>query len=266
VHRMGGQVARMRLEADVPAGTRLGVAQDDVYGKRGLLFDEDTGKLVGHATLYEVDDELGDDGSYSDESTRDEDEDDEAGILAEILAEVLFYLAVKGVEAAAPHVEAWWKAKAAPTLKRRAVPAIKAVPGKVKAAPARVKAVLKRTSGSTPAEVGHASAGMVTIRDADTSATAKGQVLDVEVRRPVMSSSEAGERLSQAVAAMAFAREQMLLIYGATILDDEGRVALAGMLDELSPQDLEGAIRTVLLENPRMLERSTSAGVAVSLG
>lgn len=46
-------MAKKRFEVDVPDGQHLGKVRDS-GGTRGLLFDDKTGKLVGHAELREV--------------------------------------------------------------------------------------------------------------------------------------------------------------------------------------------------------------------
>lgn len=256
-------MGRRLVAAEVPDGTRLGFSRDGEGGMRGLLFDDETNHLVGHATLYDVDDHSLDTPQGNSDSSPQRDED--LDVFVEIMAQALASLAIYGIEKAAPPVRNWLKDKAVPAVKSTAVPAVKALPGRVIATPGKVKARLKRETDSKTTEDGHVVADMVTFGGADASANANGQASGVQVRGPVMSSTEAGQLLSRVVAATAFAREQMRVLHTATIVDDEGPVALASMLNELSPQHLEDAIRSVLAANPRMLERSTSTAIAASL-
>lgn len=88
---------------------------------------------------------------------------------------------------------------------------------------------------------------------------------EVAAPGPVMSATEAQQRLTRAVAAVAFAREQMRDLENATIVDD-GDPAFAGLLNEITPQHLETAIRMALETNPLMLDRPNVPALTVSLG
>lgn len=251
-------MARKLVEVEVPEGARLGFARDTEGGMRGLLFDEETNELVGHATLYDVDE-------GSSESVQGgispPQQDEELDVVIEIIAQALALVAIYSVEKAAPHVRDWLKNKAVPAVKNKAVPAVKGVPGRVKAAPGKVKATLKRRNASKSLKGNPVVVEMAVSGDADAVAISDAPAPGLKVRGPVMSSSEAAQRLAQAVTAMAFAREQMRILHQANIVDDEGPVALASALKELSPQHLEEAIRTILEADPRMLERSTSVAI-----
>lgn len=49
-------MSKRTFEFDVPDGQHLGQAKDSAGAFRALLFDNKTGKLLGHAELHEVDD------------------------------------------------------------------------------------------------------------------------------------------------------------------------------------------------------------------
>src|SRR5690606_8089027 len=114
-------------------------------------------------------------GGNSPSSDDDDDDDDARDYVAEIIAHVLAQLAIYGIEKAAPHVGAWWKDKAAPALKEKAVPAIKAAPGKVKAAPRKVKASLKRKSNTKASEGTRGPVRANVVHDDGAAAMAGGQ-------------------------------------------------------------------------------------------
>lgn len=109
-------MARKRVEAEVPDGTRLGFAQDSDGGMRGLLFDEETGKLVGHANLFEYDDY----GDSNDDPPPERDQD--VDVIVEVISQVLTNLLIYSAERAAPHVQNWWNDRARPPSRRRRFP------------------------------------------------------------------------------------------------------------------------------------------------
>lgn len=96
---MGDRVVRQRFEAEVPEGMRLGSARSHDGGFRGMLFDEETNKLVTHANFYEVEDD-------------EDDEDDD-----EFVKAISGALALLVISSAAPHVRRWWQRKAVPALR-----------------------------------------------------------------------------------------------------------------------------------------------------
>ena len=50
-------MSRQRFDVEIPDGIRLGFAQNSDGGMRGLLFDQRTSKLIGHAELFEPEEE-----------------------------------------------------------------------------------------------------------------------------------------------------------------------------------------------------------------
>lgn len=244
-------MARKVVEVEIPDGTRLGFAQDAEGGRRGLLFDNETNKLVGHAELF--DHELGDDSWTSSGPSRDGgDDEDKTDEAAEAIAQALTALVFIGLEAAAPHVRQWWQSKAAPALK--------SAPGKV-----RSRVQRRGRSETTESDDDAVAAGLVQRDPGDASADPRQGRDQLAPLGPVMSSSEAEERLAYAVAAMAFAREQMTLLRDARIVDD-GQTKLAGALDDLTPRGLEEAVHLMLEANPSMLNGSDLVALRVGLG
>lgn len=233
-------MARQRFEAEVPDGMRLGFAQTSEGGVRGLLFDEETSKLVGHAEFFEAEDE--DDwwssthpGSPDTPPQRDEEYDE----LIAAISDALALLVIHGVEAAAPHVRQWWQDKAVPAFKSTQM---------------KVKSTLKRTTRSKKTDDGIVTAKMVTLNDTEPSDPCNQEDVGLEAIGPTMSSAEARQRFTDAVMAMAFARQQMRCLHNARISDDDGPLELASTLKELSPQRVGEAIHLVLEGDPSMLD------------
>jgi hypothetical protein len=50
-------MAKKRFDAEIPKGQHLGVSRDTDGAYRGHLFDDETGQLVGHVELIEVDED-----------------------------------------------------------------------------------------------------------------------------------------------------------------------------------------------------------------
>jgi hypothetical protein len=244
-------MARQRFEAEVPDGMRLGFAQGSEGGMRGLLFDEETNKLVGHAKLFEAEDD--DDwrssthqGSPSTPPQRDEQYDEFIAAISEALA----HLVLRGVGTAAPHVRQWWQDKAAPAFKSTQM---------------KVKSTLKRTTRSKKTDDGIVTGDMVTLNDTEPSDPSNQEDAGLDAIGPTMSSAEARQRFTDAVVAMAFAREQMRRLHNARISDDDGPSELASTLKELSPQRVGEAIHLMLEAEPSMLHRKNLVAFKTSL-
>jgi hypothetical protein len=107
---------------DVPVGMHLGSSSNS-GGSRGLLFDNKTNRLTGHADLHEVDDDyVGVDDYKSDDGPGHRPLTPEE---IEQIAEALVAIAtitVIAIEAfntkALPQIKRWWRSKMAPKLER----------------------------------------------------------------------------------------------------------------------------------------------------
>lgn len=243
---------RKLVEVEVPEGTRLGFAQDSEGGMRGLLFDSTTNKLVGHAELFdhEADEDSWGSGS-GDYDGDDDDNGDEIDEIAEIIGTALAILAIRGIEAAAPHLKDWWNGKAAPALK---------------SAPGKVRAKLKRSKGRTEQDGQMIAVELIPADSQETPDPTEGGQATLQPAGPTMSSAEAEERLAYAVAAMAFAREQMRLLQTARIVDDDGLVELASTLNEFTPERIEQAVHLMLEANPSLARGQDLLALKVGLG
>ena len=239
---------RKLVEVEVPDGTRLGFAQDSDGAMRGLLFDSETNKLVGHAKLF--DHEAADADSTYFGSPRydsdDEDEDDRLAELGELIGVLLGTLAIRGIEAAAPHVKSWWKEKAAPALK---------------STPGRVRTRLRRSSSTD-----EVTAVELVISEPETHRSTGAGRNHIQKSGPAMSSAEAEERLAFAVAAMAFAQEQMMILQNARIMDENDPFELASAFNELTPEGVEQAVQLMLEANPSLLRGQDLIALKVALG
>ncbi len=109
----------------VPEGARLAWSQENSDRRRALLFDRETGKLLGPAELIEVDESDADDYGYSpsdDEYSRPmtEEEREAAALIAAMAAVILIEVTKAAVVAVnthvIPRVRRWWQTTARPGI------------------------------------------------------------------------------------------------------------------------------------------------------
>jgi len=232
-------MAKKLLQTDVPEGMRLGMVKDS-EGVRGLLFDDKTNKLVGHAELFEVDDD--EDGEKPDPEPIDR--DDEYDEWVDLLSQLLTAALIAGIEKAGPPIGRW--------MRTRAIPALRS-------APARAKTKLSRPSKSK-------EAGTIDqIAPSETEASADGEQIGIATLGPTMTAAEARQRLTAAVMATAYAQEQMRLLHHAQILDDDEPLALGQALNELSPEGVQHVVRSILEDDPSMLGAGSLTAFVLAL-
>lgn len=103
-------------------GTHLASSNDTKGASRGILFDDKTNELVGHAELIKVDEsEYESDYSYDYQENQQKvelspEEQKFAQLVAEAIAAGTAYVLTEYV---APHVNRWWQNKAVPTMKEK---------------------------------------------------------------------------------------------------------------------------------------------------
>ena len=103
-------------------GTHLASSNDTEGASRGILFDDNTNKLVAHAEWVKVDEseyEFDDSYDYQENQQKVElsPEDQKlAQLLGEAIAAGTMYVLTEYV---APHVNRWWQNKAVPTMKEK---------------------------------------------------------------------------------------------------------------------------------------------------
>ena len=99
-------------------GTHLASSNDTKGASRGILFDDKTNELVGHAELIKVDEsEYESDYSYDYQENQQKVElSPEEQKFAQLVAEATMYVLTEYV---APHVNRWWQNKAVPTMKEK---------------------------------------------------------------------------------------------------------------------------------------------------
>jgi hypothetical protein len=251
-------MTRQKFDVEVPDGQHLGFSRDTDGAYRAHLFDNETNDLVGHAELFEPDEDIpniqyvyvSDSGATEGRELTEEE-------LAEALEALvgLAILVATLAAAAAPHVRRWWHDVAVPALKSTSDNALLAM-----------KSTWTRFTGTGKVERGGAHAEMVPATEpvrADSSTELEVAFQDYRAR---MGSAEARERFVAALLARAFSEEQMRLLRNAKIEDDGDPLSLKAAMEALTPQQVGKTITSMLEKNPSLLDRESLAELGTILG
>lgn len=201
------------LRPMVPEGARLAWSQDNPDRRRALLFDLETGKLLGPAELVEVDEPANDDYSssaneYSRPMTQEE---REAAALVAAIAAVILIEVTKAAVAAVnkhviPRVRVWWRETLRPAIEQ----AWKWRPGR------NVQKSSPRSAGSRVAEI---EAAATAARDIAPSVLSHQlEVAFAEMKRAI-SPEEARQRQLAIELAEAFIAEQRRVLAESEVVE-----------------------------------------------
>lgn len=235
-------MARENFDVEVPEGTHLGFSRDTDGAYRAHLFDDETNELVGHAELFEPEDDYG--AGYapdpepvyiyvSDDREAQREEDNE---VADALAALAILGVIVAAQKAAPHVKKWWNEQALPFLRDKRARWFRRRKARVEATQEHVTVVAE----PAPTESNDVFAAL-------------------DEYRASMSSAEARERFIAALVARLFSEKQLHLLRNARIEDEQGSLELASAMDALTPQELEDGIRAMLEANPTWPDQETVA-------
>ncbi|QYF89575.1 hypothetical protein [Arthrobacter sp. PAMC25284] len=264
-------MAKKRFDVEVPDGQHLGFSRDTDGAYRAHLFDNETNDLVGHAELFEPDED--DAGSPNIQYVYVSDPGAAEGreLTDEELAEALEALVRLGIivatlaAAAAPHVKRWLHYIAIPTMKSTSDNALLAMKSASDTALLTMKSTWNRFIGTRNVERGAAPAEMVPATEpvrADSSTELEVAFQDYRAR---MGSAEARERFVGALLARAFSEEQMRMLRNAKI-EDDGPAGLTAAMEALTPQQVGETITLMLEKNPSLLDREPLAELGTILG
>lgn len=205
------------------------------------LFD-DEGKLKGHARFVPADDDDLADPLIVTETVyvpvgkrRNSKEQEE---LNEAISDLLTVLIYVGYEKAKPHVQHWWQEFGRPFVGRQ-------------------WGRLKRSKPSP--QVSQTSVIEAEAQNL-TSDSASGLAVQ-EPDRPLMSTAEAQARMLAAIAAQAFADEQMRLVNGAEIVDGENADAVREAISKLPPEIVAELVKN-MATNPSLFDEESLAELA----
>lgn len=232
-------------------GTHLASSHDTEGASRGILFDDKTNKLVGHAELEPVDDsEYGYDYSYVYQENQQKEElspeqDELAELLVQLMAAGTMYALTKYV---APPVTRWWQNKAIPTMKETWK--ILTDKTKDKSSPkGKKKSKLHTNEIVTANETVH---GMFS------------HVLEEKYEKYMndMTSEEAQRELLDIFILSALLIKKIRKLSNARIIKDGGAPGeyLEGqaILERLTTPEYVGSINQILENNPQLMEEKTA--------
>ncbi len=212
----------------------LSPGQSSKGGLSQNLYDDDGG-LAGHAHFVPESDEVEiTEYTFLPIETRREDVDAD---LAEALATLALAAMVWGTAVAAPHVKHWFQETARPALRVALAKVRLHKPGVIE---------------------GRAQV----VQGAVVATPVNAEVVEVLVEaRPKMAIGEAQARMIAAVAAQAFAEEQLRLVNGADIVTDRPTSDVAQSLRELPEKELKELVVN-LAKNPQLLTEDNLAQLA----
>ncbi len=212
---------------DLTPGQRAG------GGLHQNLFDED-GKLRGNARFVpgdiDPDPIVVTEHVYVPVEARRKSREQEE--LEKAIADALTSLAILGIEKAKPHVAKFWREK------------VKPIAGDV-----RAKITTRKHRGT--------SLEIHTPEPDEAPVTA----VSLAEPRPLMSNAEAQARMLAAIAARAFADEQMRLVDASEIVDGDGVDSVRDALSTMPPEIVAELVRR-MVENPATFEEESLAELA----
>lgn len=156
--------------------------------------------------------------------------------LAELIEELVFALLDRGTELAKPHVQHWWRESVQPFVGKQW--------SRLRKRP------VQNVEPKLAAEIVQEAATEVSTDLAPQAA-----------ERPKMSSGEAQARMLAAMAAHAFANEQVSLVDGAEIIGDKDADGVRESIAKLPPEDLTELVKRMVM-NPSLLEEKSLAELA----
>lgn len=204
------------------------------------LFD-DEGKLKGSARFIPSDEDLSDplivtEKVYVPVDERRKSKEQEE--LEDAIAELITVLILVGIEKAKPHVQHWWQESFQPFV-------------------ARQWSRLRRDKRSTQNLVSSPAEEVTQ----ETSSKYSADVALTANERPRMSSAEAQARMLAAIAAQAFADEQMRLVNGAEIVDEADADSVREAISKLPPEIVAELVKH-MVTNPSLFEEESLAELA----
>ncbi len=214
---------------------RTHLSQSEGGGYSPLAREDGTNELATHATLHPIDDDEADAWAdlpllidLSDESTSDQETPDVLTVLIGIAVTV-------GAVKLAPHAARLWNETAFPALKS--------------------SWHTLTTFGRRCSDATDESATSLVV---STTTSSPDVVAVLDERGASMSSEEAQQRLIAALMARVFSDEQLTLLRDARIEEAPDPLALARVVETLTPRQVEECLRLALEKPPSWVDGATS--------
>ena len=250
----------MSFQPVIPEGAHLGNSQDNPDAYSGLLFDDESGKLIGHASWVWTDDDDDDDFSYAGGSGyspygpgsaagQDSDVRPLTEEEMEIALQFVTLVAVAVAEASirlAPHVKRFWISTVKPTA-------------------IRVWIKLKSIARPRPAiEVDDEFEALVDDPLEDSSSSPRTTEIIVFEEPFTISESEWQIRYDAMIAAARFSEEQRRILASAKIVSDKPKDTLLRGQKSLTPREFAQRVLPTIVANPDLLKPETLQLLAAS--
>ncbi|MGW2269638.1 hypothetical protein [Streptomyces yangpuensis] len=241
-------MVRKRVEIEYEEGMQLGRSRDGDGASSPNLFTPGSKGVKGQVKIYDIDEGEGDSltdtppvlhvaGEYgADSRVRERLEPEE-------IVELLVIL-VEAAERAAPHLKRWWNHQVRPFVKS-------------------TRSRLARTRKGESRAITPESSALV---ESVSSEDSQELVAELEGYRVTMRGAEARERFVAALVARLFSEEQLRILRNARIDDEDGSSQLSGVIETLTPKQVEGSIALMLENNPSLLDEATLAEIWKILG
>lgn len=252
---------KKRFDVEIPDGQHLGFSRDTDGAYRAHLFDDETNGLVGHAELFEVQEDATESpyvqhvyvsdstGTKTSELTDEELEELLRGLVSLAIIVATF------AAAAAPQVKNWWHGVALPAMKSGSETARVAIKSAGEKTVMTAKSALNKLT-ETLRHGGGASSEPARESEAVIENSSSNEVeVAFESYRARMDSTEARERFAAALLARAFSDEQLRLLREAEFENDPDSRLLHATMGRLTQEQVTATLSLLLQKNPSLLER-----------
>ncbi|MFD8883051.1 hypothetical protein ACFV0H_11045 [Streptomyces erythrochromogenes] len=221
-------MVRKKVEIEYEEGMQLGRSRDGDGASSPNLFTPGSKGVKGQVKIYDIGEGEGDSLTDSppvvrvaseygaDSRGRERLEPEEIVELLAILLEV--------AERAAPHLKRWWNDQLRPFVKS-------------------TRSRLARTGKDESRAITPESSALV---ESVSSEDLRELVAELEGHRVAMRGVEARERFVAALVARLFSEEQFRILRNARIEDEDGSSRLSGVLETLTPKQVEDSITLML--------------------
>lgn len=277
------QLAKKRFDVEIPDGQHLGLSRDTDGAYRAHLFADETNDLVGHAELFEPDEDNIDSPHIQYVYVQDHGTTEDRELTPEEIAralETLIYLGIIVAKIAvevAPDVKRWWDNTAIvvikagsnqvlSTMKSTSNKALVTVKSMNEKTALTVKSTFKKLPGTRRFEREAAPAKVnptTEPRGTDLSTELAVSYRDYQTR---MSGEEARDRFVAALVTKAFSEEQMRILRNVRIEDDGGVMEVEAAMEELTPQQVRHTLASMLEKNPLLRDPKLLAELGTTLG
>ncbi|MFJ6297529.1 hypothetical protein ACIQJX_29770 [Streptomyces griseoviridis] len=236
-------MVRKRVEIEYEEGTQLGRSKDGDGASSPNLFIPGAKGVKGQVKIYDIDESEGDSlkGSPSVVYVTDEHRSDSRArdrLEPEEIVEALVIL-IKAAEWAAPRLKRWWNSQARPF----------------------VKSTRDRLAQTSKADSQTITPETSTLVESASPEASRELVAALEGYRASMSSVEARERFVAALLARLFSEEQLKTLRNARIEGEDCPLVLNGVMESLTPKQVEDSITLMLEMHPSLLDEETLADI-----